>query len=179
MEALIGVKLPPRALAAIVSGCVNDATAAADGEQFGTLQAVTAGGDRVFVSNASGAWRVAAGQTSAWLIDYQSYSGAWPSRVRLTSRPGQSPAVALTLTASQVDINRDLPASSFALAVPADYTPLTLDELRAGGPLREKRRRWCCPGFGVRGPDSPTRVRPQVRRPVGPPRTPNPGRSER
>lgn len=138
VEALVGVKLPPKALMAIVSGCVNDAASASDGEQFGALRAVTAGGDRVFLSNASGAWRVAAGQTSGWLVDYPSYSGGWPSRIRLTSLAGRSPHVALTIAASQIDVNHDLPAGNFTLAAPDGYAPLTIEDLRASGPLRDK-----------------------------------------
>lgn len=139
VAALVGVKLTPKALTAIVSGCVNDATSATNGEQFGTLRGVTAAGDHLFLTNANGTWRVAAGQTADWLVDYQSYKGAWPSRLTLTSLPGQSPVVTLTISASQIDINHDLPAASFALDIPAGYTPLTLEELRAGGPLRAEK----------------------------------------
>ena len=43
----------------------------------------------------------------------------------------------VTLRVSQVEVNVPLPANAFSVNVPADTTPISLDELRDAGPMRD------------------------------------------
>ena len=48
------------------------------------------------------------------------------------------PPASLRAILEEVRINVDLNPAAFDLTVPEDAAPITLDELRAGGPLRER-----------------------------------------
>jgi len=48
-----------------------------------------------------------------------------------------TPAVDARLAISQVETNVDLPAAAFTVIVPGSAAPITLDELRSSGPLRD------------------------------------------
>ena len=69
-----------------------------------------------------------------WDIEYPSWQGDFPQSVRLRSR-NQRTEVDLIAGLSQVEVNVDLPAAAFVIDVPERAAPLTLDELRSGGPL--------------------------------------------
>ena len=43
----------------------------------------------------------------------------------------------MTLRLSQVEVNVPLPADAFTVQVPAEAVPITLDELRDAGPMRD------------------------------------------
>jgi outer membrane lipoprotein-sorting protein len=45
-------------------------------------------------------------------------------------------SVDMTATIAQLEANVDLPAAAFRVDVPSDAVPMTLEELRATGPLR-------------------------------------------
>ena len=47
------------------------------------------------------------------------------------------PALDLRMAVSQVETNVALDDTAFSVEVPADAAPMTLDELRASGPLRD------------------------------------------
>ena len=53
-------------------------------------------------------------------------------RVRRSQPSG---TVDLTAVLTQVEMNVDVPASAFALDVPPDAQPISLDQLRAASPL--------------------------------------------
>ena len=55
--------------------------------------------------------------------------------MRLTATGPNANGTDLTLRLSQLEINMPLDAAVFEVEVPADATPLTLDELRRAGPL--------------------------------------------
>ena len=56
---------------------------------------------------------------------------AAPTRAR-------APTFDLTLRLSQVEVNAEVPAEAFTVRVPAKAAPITLDELRQSGPLRDR-----------------------------------------
>ena len=59
--------------------------------------------------------------------------------VRVTTEAGRTPAVDLTMALEQIEVNVTHPARDFVVSASADAVPMTLDELRAAGPLREKK----------------------------------------
>jgi hypothetical protein len=81
-------------------------------------------------------WRlVAIVQTGAngWRADYRDFLNDLPRDISLVSTdPGR---FTLRLGLSQVEINRPLEPSTFHVNIPPGTETLTLDELRADGPL--------------------------------------------
>jgi hypothetical protein len=76
-----------------------------------------------------------AARRDGWVIEYPVMGGTFPSVVRLRS-DGGGVAVDMTATLAQVETNTGLSPEAFAIDIPADAAPMTLDELREAGPLR-------------------------------------------
>jgi hypothetical protein len=72
-------------------------------------------------------------------VEYRDVRNDLPRELRLRSEPGASADVDLTLGVSQIEVNVALPDETFVIGGGADAAPMTLDELRAAGPLGEKR----------------------------------------
>ncbi|MGD9903222.1 MAG: hypothetical protein AB7U83_07110 [Vicinamibacterales bacterium] len=128
LDAITGLALDAGELRDVLFGCLAlDATL---GLSFaGGWQAVERGDVRVYLRDGA----VVAADDRGWLIDYAAAPGGGRIvRVRRTLPRG---AIDLTATLSQVQANIDLPADAFSVAVPADVTPMTLDDLRAASPL--------------------------------------------
>jgi hypothetical protein len=75
--------------------------------------------------------------------DYPAFTGGRPSvlRLRESSTGGSKPQVDLSLSLSQVELNAPLPATAFEVTVPADAAPISLEELRQSGPMRDQPSR--------------------------------------
>jgi hypothetical protein len=80
-------------------------------------------------------WEVRAARRNGWQLEYPAWSGQFPSSVRLLS-DSQTVNVDLTATITQVQANTDLDAAAFTVDVPPEAQPITLDDLRATGPLK-------------------------------------------
>ena len=142
VDALIGVRVTPKQLLAILAGCAAVAGTPGSIERGGAdLRATTSEG-HVFLARMSGTWRVRAARLAGLQISYDlSGPGPGPSAVRIDSAPGTEAVVALSLRLVDVEHNPTpaLPASIFAVSVPAGALPMTLDELRSwrgGGAVR-------------------------------------------
>ena len=136
IAALVGVRLSPADWLDLLSGC--GASAGADGGvRIGGVTIVTLknGAGRVRLQPDGASQRVAAVDRPDLLVEYREFQGRWPSEARVTSHAGAAVAVNLNMTISQIFVNTPTPARTFALDVPAGYSPMTLDELRALGPL--------------------------------------------
>jgi hypothetical protein len=136
IEALAGVELTAEELRAAVSGC-----------GFGTVEpqgarayengwiAVEAADSTTWLRNVQGAWQPVAVVRGPVEIRYEEFAGSYPSRIRIRTAPLGSGAQAdLAFRISDVDINTELGPEVFRVDVPADATPLTLDELRRSRP---------------------------------------------
>jgi hypothetical protein len=137
LEALAGVSLGPDELRSIVAGCGYGAGAPASGREFpGGWAAIDVGGTTNWIQQIDGTWRLVAALRGPIEVRYGDFQSGRPLTIRLLSTPGQTgPAVNVTIRPSQVDINQPLGPEVFQVEVPADATPLTLDELRQAGPL--------------------------------------------
>jgi hypothetical protein len=152
LGALTGVTLGPSDLQAILAGCVVPAPQAIGGRLHanGWASIDLMGGATLYLQSVgrtspkpgeggsgSPAWQLRAARRAGWQIDYPLWSGSFPQSVRLQS---DDPALMVDLTAalSQVETNTDLDATAFTVNVPNDADPITLDELRANGPLGER-----------------------------------------
>jgi len=137
LGALTGVSLAPADLQAIVTGCAVPEPRATGGRLHanGWASIDLEGGATIYLRR-SGSWQVQAARRDGWIVDYLGWQGRFPQAIRLRSESG--PPIDMTATVTQVEANIDLDASAFTITVPASATPLSIDELRAAGPLGEK-----------------------------------------
>jgi hypothetical protein len=139
VEALTGLKWGAADMLNVLSGCVADSTGVVTGEQFGPQRAAFDLGSQVraWARQRDGVWTLEAATREGLLVEYLEYFGAFPSLVRISSTSSTVTPLALTFRLNQVQANIDLPPSAFTLTVPAEYTPMTLEDLRVNRPLRE------------------------------------------
>ena len=138
LGALTGVTLAPADLQAFLTGCVVPTPKAVGGRlhENGWASIDLEGGATMYLTR-MGAWQVRAARRDGWEVDYSMWQGAFPQVIRL--RSVSEPAnVDMTATLSQIEVNVDINPSAFTVDVPAGTSPLSLDELRAAGPLGEK-----------------------------------------
>lgn len=137
LGALTGVALAPADLQAILTGCVVAESGAAGGRlhQNGWASIDLSGRATLFLERVEGAWRPRAASRPGWQIEYASWQGGFPQTVRLRSLDA-AVDVDLTAAVSQRETNVPLDPAAFTVAVPPGALELTLDELRAAGPLR-------------------------------------------
>lgn len=135
IDALIGLRFTPADWVDVLSGCL----AAASDPQGGALGAdivmTIADGRRALLRNDGMRWRVIAGERPEALVEYSAYAGTWPSRARITTGPGATLPIDVTIAIAQIFVNTSLSDRAFVADVPAGFTPMTLAELRAMGPL--------------------------------------------
>jgi hypothetical protein len=137
LGALTGVTLAPADLEAVLTGCIVTDTRPVGGRLHanGWASIDLEGGARMYLQR-MGTWQVRAGRRDGWEVDYPMWHGTFPQTIRL--RSVSEPAnVDMTATLSQIQVNVDINPSAFTVDVPADASPLTIEELRQAGPLGE------------------------------------------
>lgn len=148
LEALAGLDQTPSDLRAWVAGCPGAGGALADARSVGGnwVAAEMGSGRQLWLQRGarSGAtaamWRLVAVQASPLTVEFAEHTGTQPGRLRI-NRPG-APGVAaldIRLALRQVERGVALPDAAFAIEVPADAVPITIEELRGSGPLRESK----------------------------------------
>jgi len=138
VAALTGLQWGGRELLDVLSGCVAAPAGDVTGERIGTSARVTLSpSTHAWLRERGGGWELEAAQIADWLVEYRLYDGRWPREVRVTST-GATP-LDLRFTLSQVQVNIDLPPTTFTLNVPERFVPMTIEELRSLGPLRERQ----------------------------------------
>jgi len=165
LEAVAGVPLGAADLTTTLTGCPPASSSAspdAGARQFGDTWLVigspggpaTPGnpgnsgddGDELFLRRETPArpWQLvavsrrAAGSNRRWRAEYTDRQGEIPRSIRVTSIDAGGTtgrAFDLRLALSQVEVNTTLGDEVFQLQIPATAVPITIDELRAAGPL--------------------------------------------
>ena len=141
LAALAGVELGAADLRALVSGCViPDPRAQAAREYPGDWIAVDLQDAAVaWLHKQNGRWRLAAGEHAGLRVEYANGTTAGadvPRQLRVSASAASDTAdVDLRISLTQVEINVPLGPEAFTLTVPPGTSPMTLDELRASGPL--------------------------------------------
>ena len=133
LNALVGIRLGPDDLRAMLGGCVRAAGESTAARSYGAdwLAVDLAAGGTVYLRRIANAWRIVAGRYGGLEIDYTAFQGDRPSQVVLRGAD-----LNLALTLNQVEVNGDLPREPLvALKIPDDVAPLSLEELRRAGPL--------------------------------------------
>ncbi|HUR33895.1 MAG TPA: hypothetical protein VM032_08865 [Vicinamibacterales bacterium] len=139
LGAITGVPLSPADLRSTLTGCAaaptgTDRETRAIGADWRIV-----GTDPVrYLRRGRGSepWRLVAvtrAGADGWRADYGSFLNDLPRTIRLISNARQR--FDLRLELSQVELNVQLEPSTFRVAVPAGTPPISLEELRAGGPL--------------------------------------------
>lgn len=138
LEALTGVALAPEDLLAVLTGCVDAGAEPESGRRHpgGWATITLRGGTVLFLRRVSDEWVLQAAQRGAWQIEYLAWQGRFPSIVTLRSGSPQAVQIDLRAAVSQVQANVDLEADAFAVTVSPAARALSIDDLRAAGPLR-------------------------------------------
>ena len=136
LGALTGVALAPADLMATLTGCVEPSPRATAGRIHpgGWASIDLQGGATVYLRRAGNAWQIRGARRGDWSIEYAAWQGTFPSTVRLQSRAAPPP-VDLTVSLGQLEVNTDVDPAAFTVNVPPGASPLTIDALRANGPL--------------------------------------------
>jgi hypothetical protein len=139
LQALAGVSLGPDELRSVLAGCPPGSPGVVHGTRHGDLWTMVrlADGTRAYVRRVGGAWQAWAVAWHGMTIEYSEFANGRPALVRLVSQHQGPAAFDLRVRLSQVELNTEVPAAAFEVNVPPEARPLTLDELRAAGPMRD------------------------------------------
>jgi hypothetical protein len=133
LNALVGIRLGPDDLRAMLAGCVRSESDATAARAYGPdwLAVDLAAGGTAYLRRVANAWRVVAGRYGGLEIDYPAFQGDRPSQVVLRGND-----LDLALGVNQAEVNGDLPRDQLVtLKIPEGVAPLSLEELRKAGPL--------------------------------------------
>lgn len=138
LGAMTGVALSTSELLAVLDGCVVPAPMPESAMMHanGMVSIRLRGTVTEYLQRQGAAWQMRAAHRPGWDIEYPSWSGGFPSAMRLRSPSGAATAVDLSASISQLDTNATIPADAFDVKVPNDARPITLEDLRDAGPLR-------------------------------------------
>jgi hypothetical protein len=147
LGALTGVALDPADLLAVFTGCVVPAPRPTAGRLHAggiasiDVESVDQGSQRrtatVYLRRNGSQWQLRAAKRDGWQIEYTPGTGSFPQSVRLLST-NPDVVVGITAALSQIETNEVLDPKAFIVDEPKDVMPMTVDELRQAGPLRDK-----------------------------------------
>lgn len=139
LDAIIGISVTPAELLAILSGCVTRDTAVVRAERQDRFLTITTRDARVYLTQEGTVWRTRAAVTPSFTIEFGGLAKPAPGEIWVWSAPN-APRAQLHLRASEVALNSSIPADVFTLPSAAkSATPLSLEELRAAGPFRNRQ----------------------------------------
>ena len=151
LEALAGLNQTPADLRAWIAGCPGATGEASNPRSYGAdwVAADMGSGRQLWLNRvptmrgASGrSWRLVAVNAGPLTVEFTEHSGTEPGRLRIRQAEGPgAEAFDIRLALRQVERGADLADAAFAVEVPADAVPITIDELRQSGPLRETKAR--------------------------------------
>ena len=129
LERLTGLALNADDLRMILSGCLVENAAPADGRRWSSgWQAVTAGDRTAYLASQQGRTVVVAADFGQWRVDYADYQGDWPHTVRVRRVDGGAD---ITARVGDLQVNTTIDPAAFAVTIPTDFDPMTIAELRS------------------------------------------------
>ena len=144
LERLTGVDLSASDLRLVITGCLAESAVASDGKSFpGGWQSVTLAGDRAeapmtaYLRTVNGTRVVVAADRGQWRIDYANHLNGFPRRVRI--RSADSGTIDLSAVVDELEVNTGIDDKAFEVTVPGNAAAMTLEDLRAVAPLRDRK----------------------------------------
>ena len=147
LGALTGVALDAADLQAVLTGCVVPDPRATGGRLHSgglasiDVESADQGSQRptatLYLRRRGSQWQLRAARRERWQFEYTPGIGSFPQSVRLIST-NPDVRVGLTAALSQVETNQDIDPKAFTVEEPKNVMPMTVDELRRAGPLREQ-----------------------------------------
>jgi outer membrane lipoprotein-sorting protein len=138
LEAVAGVPLGPADLRSTLTGCHAASAETSNARAFGDSWRLVPGTRELYLhrQRSGEPWRLVSivqPGPNGWRADYRDFLNDLPRDISLVSTDPRR--FTLRLGLSQVEINVPLEPSTFRVSIPPGTEALTLDELRAGGPL--------------------------------------------
>ena len=139
LERITGLSLGADDLRLILSGCLVENAAPADGRQWGDeWKAVTLGPERTaYLRLQNNQWMLTAADYGPWHVDYAAHAGGFPRSVRV--RRAGDEAIDITARIEQLEVNTQINPLAWQVEVPSDAEPMSLDELRSIAPFAERK----------------------------------------
>ena len=138
IEPLAGFSATPDDLAAWLEGCPAATFDGATGQSFGGDWAQIGGAERTAWFRKIDRWRLVQTEHDGLSVEFADHAGVQPGRIRIRrAAAADRAALDVGVSIGQVETNVTLGDRAFTVDVPADATPITLDELRRSGPLRD------------------------------------------
>ena len=152
LEALAGLDQSPSDLRAWIAGCpAGDRRGQQSARGYGADWAAAdlASGRQLWINRVptskagTSAWRLVAVNAGPLTVEFCRARGhpAWPSENPARPESAGVAPLDVRLALRQVERAVDLPDAAFAIDVPAGAVPITIEELRQSGPLRETKAR--------------------------------------
>ena len=144
LEALAGIAVPPSDLLPLLAGCVPSESMPADARGYGSeWMSLRSDAWTAYLQHRGARWQLASITGPNVFAEYSAFTGtrAGVLRLRESAAGAAKPQVDLSLTLSQVELNVPVPEAAFQVAVPAEASPISLDELRQSGPMRDQPAR--------------------------------------
>jgi outer membrane biogenesis lipoprotein LolB len=142
VDAFVGARIGPERLLAVLTGCFTQAAASAktpEAVQYGSLIEMPASDGTMYLKRVNSRWHVTAGTAAGLVVEFRSFDGYWPMSWRATSTATASDPVMLDVTIEDRVINdAQINPAAFQVTTPAGATKITLEDLRANGPLRKR-----------------------------------------
>ncbi len=138
VEALAGFSATPDDLAAWLEGCPAAAFDGETGQSFGAQWAQIGGAARTAWFRKTDRWRLVQTEHEGLAVEFADHVGVQPGRIRIRrAAAADRAALDVGVSISQVETNVTLGEQAFTVDVSPGATPITLDELRRTGPLRD------------------------------------------
>ena len=141
LEALSGLDAAPADLAAWVGGCPAAPLAVERPRRYGDewMAADLSNQRRVWLARERIGWQLRALTDASLTVEFAGHSGSQPSQMRIRRAGGtQEAPIDLRLSLRQVERGIALPGDAFAVAIPDGAIPITVEDLRQSGPLRDR-----------------------------------------
>lgn len=144
LEALTGVALGAADLRQALTGCAANEAPLGEARQLGDEWRTLENEATIIYLHRNpqtAPWQLVAAvhrpaDRPEWRVEYRDFANGLPQRIRLVSN--QANRFDLRLSMSGIEMNPPLPPAAFEVKVPPAAQPITLDELRRAGPLRDE-----------------------------------------
>ena len=140
VETIVGVKVGPERLLAVLAGCAVRGFEFEKATRFGQQLAIVTAEGTVFLERRAATWQTTAATLDALTVHhYQRERSAFPTALQIDAVAGSETSSIRVRGIEQLEVNAELQAAVFdPPAGAAAATPMTLEELKAAGPFGRK-----------------------------------------